>query len=156
MIIYKFIKSFLQHRKYKKILKKVYKQENLLENLSQLYGTEFKMDWIGRIYTVINPNINNGQYDVNDQIFEYNENGFDNNIYVEKQIMKKLAIAQQYIQTNNLFDLLTYEIRKIDDYDNYLFIIQPITLEDYVNSLKKLLILLGVLTIAGIGLAIYF
>jgi hypothetical protein len=114
------------------------------------------MDWIGRIYTVINPNINNGQYDVNDQIFEYNENGFDNNIYVERQIMKKLAIAQQYIQTNNLFDLLTYEIRKIDDYDNYLFIIQPITLEDYVNSLKKLLILLGILSIAGIGLAIYF
>lgn len=156
MIIYKFIKSFFQHRKYQKILKKVYKQENLLENLSKLYDTEFKIDWIGRVYTVINPNINNGQYDVNDQIFEYNENGFDNKIYVERQIMKKLAIAQQYIRTNNLFDLLTYEIRKIDDFGNYLFIIQPITLEDYVNNLKKLLILFGVLLLVGIGLLIYF
>lgn len=156
MIIYKFIKSFFLHRKYKKILKKVYKHENLLENLSQLYGTEFRMDWIGRIYTVINPNIVDGQYDVNNQIFEYNENGFDNNAYVEGQIMKKLAIAQQYIQTNNLFDLLTYEIRKIDDYGNYLFIIQPITLNDYLNNLKKLLILFGVLLLVGIGLLIYF
>jgi hypothetical protein len=31
---------------------------------------------------------------------------------------------------NNLFDLLTYELKKIDEYDNYLFIIKPITFDD--------------------------
>ena len=97
MIIYKFIKSFFLHRKYKKILKKVYKHENLLENLSQLYGTEFRMDWIGRIYTVINPNIVNGQYDVNNQIFEYNENGFDNNAYVEAPCGSSLHLYNRYV-----------------------------------------------------------
>ena len=44
--------------------------------------------------------------------------------------MDRLNIASRFIQANNLFDLLTYKIEKIDEYDNYLFIIQPITWDD--------------------------
>jgi hypothetical protein len=150
MIIYNFIKSYFLHRKYNKILKKVYKDENLINNLSSLFNTKFRVDWVGRIYTVINPNIVDGKYDPNAQVFEYGNNGLNNDEYVKRQIMQKLIIAEQFITTNNLFDMLTYDIKKLDDNGNFLFIIQPITLEDCLNNLKKLSILVGTISIISI------
>ena len=150
MIIYNFVKNLILHRKYTKVLNKVYKDENLLNNLSQLFGVQFKMDWIGRIYAIINPNIVNGEFDKTTQIYEYGENGLDNSIYVEQKIMEKLNVAAQFIQANNLFDLLTYRIERVDDYDNYLFVIQPITLEEALNSTKKFSILMSIVILTTI------
>lgn len=141
-----FFQSFWIHWKYSKLLRNIYKSENLIQNLTNLFGVQFKIDWIGRIYAIFNPNIHNGGFDQNSQIFEYNENGFDNRFLVEKRIMEMLSVASQFIRTKNLFDLLTYKIEKLDDYDNYLFIIQPITLDEYRKNLKKLVIF-GILPI---------
>ena len=130
MVFYKFIKNLLLNIKYTKLLTKIYKDEQLLSKFSQLFGTEFRIDWVGRVYTVINPNIIKDQFDVNTQIFEYGENGFTNEPYIEKWIMTKFNLVKDFIMANNLFDLLTYELKKIDEYDNYLFIIKPITFDD--------------------------
>lgn len=155
MITYRFIKYLLLHIKYTKILKRVFKDENLLDNLSKLFNSEFRMDWVGRIYTVINPLIQNGSYDINTQIFEYNENGFDNSAQIESYIMKQLNVAKLFIKTNNLFDMLTYRIEKIDDNGNYLFIIEPITWEDCKEYIRKFsYLLMGLLIITAIS--IYF
>lgn len=156
MIIYNFFKNLYLNVKYSKILNKVYKDERILENLSQLFGSEFKKDWINRIYTVINPNLLDNKLNTNTQIFEYDENGLNNSPYIEKWIMDRLNIAQQFIQANNLFDLLTYEIKKIDDYDNYLLIIEPITLKDCIKYTKRFGILLNILIIIAILLVIIF
>lgn len=150
MIIYNFIKYLILNIKYTNLLSKVYKEENLLNNLSQLFGSNFKKDWIGRVYTVINPNIFDGKFDNTTQIFEYNQNGLDNNIYIEQWIMNRFNIISQFIQTNNLFDLLTYKIEKIDDYDNYLLVLEPITLRDCIKYSKYFCILFIVLMIIGI------
>ena len=135
-----FFQSFWIHWKYSKLLRNIYKSENLIQNLTNLFGVQFKIDWVGRIYAIFNPNIYNGGFDQNSQIFEYNENGFDNSCLVEKRVMEMLSVASQFIRAKNLFDLLTYKIKKIDDYDNYLFIIQPITLDEYRKNIKKLVI----------------
>ena len=43
------------------------------------------MDWVGRLYTVINPNITDDKLDLTTQFFEYDENGLNNNdIFVNK------------------------------------------------------------------------
>ena len=110
---------------------KVYKEENILQNLSALFRSSFSKDWIGRVYTVLNPNLmENGEFSYNNQIYEYGANGLTNASYIERWIMERLNIANGFIQANNLFDLLVYDIKKIDDYDNYLFTMQPITLAD--------------------------
>ena len=113
-----------------KIIKNVYREDDMLNKLSELFGTEFRMDWVGRIYTVINPNIVDNKLDINTQIFEYGETGLSNQIYVERYIMLKLNLIKDFVIANNLFDLLTYRIEKLDEYDNYLFVIEPITFED--------------------------
>lgn len=130
MVFYKFIKNLIVNYKYTKLLTKIYEDEKLLTKFSQLFGTEFRIDWVGRIYTVINPNIIDDKFDINTQIFEYGENGFSNDPYIEKWIMTKFNIVKDFIMANNLFDLLTYEIKKIDEYDNYLFVIKPITFDE--------------------------
>ena len=135
-------------------MKRIYSDEQLLNKFSQLFGTEFRMDWVGRIYAVFNPNIINDELDVNSQIFEYGENGLTNSPYIEKWIMTKLNIVKDFIMANNLFDLLTYEIKKIDDYDNYLFIIKPITFDDCVKWTKIFGITYSILTIIAISLLI--
>lgn len=154
MVFYSFIKNLLLNVKYTRLLKSIYSDEQLLNKFSQLFGTEFRMDWVGRIYAVFNPNIINDELDVNSQIFEYGENGLTNSPYIEKWIMTKLNIVKDFIMANNLFDLLTYEIKKIDDYDNYLFIIKPITFDDCVKWTKIFGITYSILTIIAISLLI--
>lgn len=147
MIIYRFIKYLILNIKYTKILNKIYQNENILSNLSMLFKSQFKKDWIGRLYTVINPHLLGEDFDINTIIYEYNENGLDNRTWVERWIMTRLNIAQSFIQTNNLFDLLTYDIKKLDEYDNYLFVIEPITLRDCLKYTKYFIILLTILGI---------
>lgn len=149
MILFKFLKYFILNLKYTRILKNVYKDENLLLKFSQLFGTEFRIDWVGRIYTVINPNVIKEQFDTNTQIFEYGENGFSNTVYIEHWIMTKLNAAQNFIMANNLFDLLTYEIKRLDNYDNYLFIIKPITFDDCIKWTKTFAIVYSILAVIG-------
>lgn len=156
MIIYNFLKHTIQHIKYIKLLNKIYKEEDLISNLSQLFNSQFRVDWVGRVYTVLNPHISNEEFNYNTQIYEYNENGLDSNVYVEKWIMEKLNIASQFIKNNDLFDILTYDIKKLDDYDNYLFVMKPITSEDCWTWIKRFMMLMGGLVVVGVTLLIIF
>jgi len=153
MIFYKFITNLILNLKYTKIIKDVYKNDNIIEKLSKLFETEFRIDWVGRIYCVINPNIIGDKLDTNTQIFEYGENGLSNSAYIERYIMFKLNLIRDFVIANNLFDLLTYRIEKLDDYDNYLFVIEPITFEDCNKWTKIFTItytLLAILTTIGL------
>lgn len=145
-----FIKKLVSNIKYTKLLKKIYKDEFLLQRFSELFGTEFRLDWVGRMYTVINPNIIDDKLDVNTQIFEYGENGFTNEPYIEKYIMTRFNLVKDFIMANNLFDLLTYEIKRIDEYDNYLLVIKPITFDECKKWTKIFASVYAAITIVGV------
>ena len=155
MITYRFIKYLLLHITYCKILNNVYKNENLLDNLSALFKVRFKKDWVGRVYAVFNPHIQEGIFNPNNQIYEYTDKGLVNDAYVEAYILNQLNIAKRFIQANNLFDLLTYRLEKLDENDNYLFIMEPITWSDCKKYSKIFTILLATIGIIG-GISIYF
>lgn len=148
MIVFNFIKYLYIHLKYYNVIKAAYKEESFIDKLTQMFGVKFKKDWIGRLYAVINPNISTP---LSDQVFEYNERGLDNKTYIEKWIMDRMNVLNEFILSRNLFDVLTYNIKKLDNYDNYLFVIQPITLKDCLKWSKKFFILLlALLLIFGI------
>ena len=156
MIFYKFIKNLILNTKYSKIIRKVYKEDDMINKLSQLFDTEFRMDWVGRLYCVINPNIIENKFDINTQVFEYGENGLNNNVYIEKYIMTKLNAIKDFVIANNLFDLLTYHIEKLDEYDNYLFVIEPITFQDCKKWTKIFLIVYSILIFFSITFCLIF
>ena len=152
MVFYSFIKNLVLNIKYTRLLKKIYKDEFLLQRFSELFGTEFRLDWVGRMYTVINPNIINDKLDINTQIFEYGVNGLTNEPYIEKYIMTRFNLVKDFIVANNLFDLLTYEIKRLDEYDNYLFVIKPITFDECKKWTKIFIGVYSAIIIAGITL----
>lgn len=131
--------------KYNCILRRIYKEENILDNLGSLMGVRFKTDWIGRAYTVIHPQTgNNGVYDINTQIFEYGPDGLNNVVGVESWVMKRLNIASQFIRAKNLFDMLTYTIKYIDS-NNFLFTLMPVPYSDMVKYGKRFVCILFIL-----------
>lgn len=155
MIIYNFFKNLILNIRYTKIIRRVFKEEGLLEGLSQIFKTNFKVDWVGRVYAVLNPNLDeSGQYSPNTQIFEYGEGGLNNERMVEQWVMERMIVISDFIRTNNLFELLTYSLKKLDDYDNYLFILEPITLHDCFKWSKWMIGLMSGLIIVGITLLI--
>jgi len=155
VIIYNFFKNLILNIRYTKIIRRVFKEEGLLEGLSQIFKTNFKVDWVGRVYAVLNPNLDeSGQYSPNTQIFEYGEGGLNNERMVEQWVMERMIVISDFIRTNNLFELLTYSLKKLDDYDNYLFILEPITLHDCFKWSKWMIGLMSGLIIVGITLLI--
>jgi len=153
-----FFKNYKKYHERKKLLLKIYEEENLTQNLSQLIGANFKIDNAGRLYGVFNPFLKDGQFAYNEVIYEYNVAGMAFDSYVEKTLMEKMNIANSFIVNHQLFDLVTYNIKKLDEQGNYLFIITPLYFDETISSGKKLLkwiaSLGSIAAIAGIVLAI--
>lgn len=151
MIIYNFLKFLIMYIRYNRVLNDVYKKENILEGLSSTLGTELKQDWIGRLYAVVNPYIVDGKYDPSKIITEIGKD-IPTHMVLEKYVMERFNIASQFIQTNNLFDLMTYKMTRLDEYENYLLVLYPLPYSDLVIWSKRLLIELVVVMIILIGL----
>lgn len=155
MFICKFIWCLIKNLKLQRLLNKIYVDDKIIEKLSYALGAQFRRDWIGRLYCVVNPFIRDGKFQP-EQILEYNERGeLDNKQYIEQWIMTRLNIIQAFIRTNNLFDLLVYKIDLIRD-DNYLLIIQPYTLKGTLKAAKNAAIELVCLVIILLVLFIFF
>lgn len=155
MIIYNFFKYLILSIQYNRILGKAIREENILHGLSIMLGTELSQDWIGRIYGVVNPYVKDGKFDPESIVTELGKD-VPSEMAIEKFIMERLLIAQQFIRANNLFDLLTYEIKKLDDYENYLFIMEPIPYAELFTWAKRLgWLMLGLIGI-GVICAILF
>ena len=151
MIIYNFLKFLIMYIRYNRVLNDVYKKENILEGLSSTLGAELKQDWIGRLYAVVNPYIVDGKYDPSKIITEIGKD-IPTNMVLEKYVMERFNIASQFIQANNLFDLMSYKMTRLDEYENYLLVLYPLPYSDLVVWGKRLLIELIVLMIILVGL----
>lgn len=139
MFLYKFFRKLFQHLKYQRIIKEAYEREQLVAKISLLLGVQFKLDWINRLYAVVNPNIKDGKYNP-EQIYEFDFDGNPyNNEWVTKWVMERMGILRNFLQTANLFDVLEYKIKDLGNL-NYLIIFQPITLTFLLKSIRPAII----------------
>ena len=148
------IPDLVTYIKHIRVINKMVKAENLLSNLSTMFGTTFKRDWIGRIYTVINPVV---QLKPEELIYEYDANGMNIKSTVYKFVMDRMVAANNFIVNHELFDILTYDIEQLDDDYNFLFVLTPIAWPDLRSSLKRFVWeAAGLLAAGAAGLAAYF
>lgn len=161
MITYNFIKTLIYYIKYCKILKAAYYKEGLLKNLNMALNTEFSMDWVGRLYTVLNSNI----LAMNDDsvsgsssiIYEFTVDGsLSDRAHIEKWIMDRMNFLNMFIQQNSLFDIITYTLTKIDDNGNWLLVLEPLNFQDMKKWTKRFITLLAAIIIILITLFIIF
>jgi hypothetical protein len=143
-----FIPTLFRYHKIRRIIRKVDEAENLLGNLSNIYGAQFKEDWVGRWYTVLNPLVR--KMETTDGVpFEYTNDGISNRAYVEKWCMDHMFAASNFIKNKELLDIMTYSLTRLDDNENYLFVLKPILFDDLKKSFKRFSILIAILAVAA-------
>lgn len=151
------IRNLIDYVKTKRIIKEVIKEEDLLNNLSSLfskgdYRIKFKQDWIGRIYAVVNPVVQDPQ----SRIFEFGEEGVNIKSFVHKWVMDHMIAADTFIKNHELFDILIYNIEQLDDDYNFLFTLTPIAWYDFWKSLKRFFWISSIIVVLAIIALIIF
>lgn len=128
--IHKIFKTY----KITKKLKKIYKEDDIVEKLSYITNINFKVDWVGRIYGIFNPLVN---IPLNERVFDGDNNKLLSLDFVNKYLLERLDIASKFITEQTLFDYLTLE-NVILDNQNSLIIITPMNLyEDEILDNKN-------------------
>ena len=135
------IVELFKYRKLRKLIDKIDNEEQIFDNFSKLFQSKFKTDWIGRRYTVLNPRIQGIDKDdtsgISSQIFEFTEQGMRDSIFIEKWCMDRVRAASLYIVNKQLLDVLTYSIERLDDNENFLFVLKPYLFDDLKDAFRK-------------------
>lgn len=133
------LSDIINYFKIQRVLRKIYASEKIPENLSHLFGVDCKVDWVGRLYMVVNPLIQNVNTGGNSIIMDHNDK-----MMIEEWVMKNLELIKNFVVNNQLFDLLTYSITKIDDDENYLVVFKNV----YFDDMKRLVKIIGISSLA--------
>lgn len=119
-----------------------------------LYSDEFKLvlkrylhlnvkrDWIGRLYGVLNPNLDiDGKFDINNVIIEIDGDNTNNNEYIKHWTYKQLNLIGSLFKIEKLYDYinLTFEHVGPDNHDNYLLIFDISSRKYLLYSFKRFL-----------------
>ncbi|MBQ1570582.1 MAG: hypothetical protein IIZ78_05605 [Clostridiales bacterium] len=147
------MKNIINFIRYNRILKQVYANENFVENISRQMGVQFSVDRLNRVYAVINPHIQNikNTDGSSSMIYQYNtDNTMTNDLHIQKWIMEQLNISAMFIRETNMFELMTYELKKLDDDQNYLIVFENLYTKGFLKELKIYSIILPILLVATV------
>ena len=151
------MKNIINFIRYNRILKQVYANENFVENISRQMGVQFSVDRLNRVYAVINPHIQNIKNNdgSSSMIYQYNtDNTMTNDLHIQKWIMEQLNISSMFIRETNMFELMTYELKKLDDDQNYLIVFENLYTKGFLKELKIYSIILPILLVATVLLCV--
>lgn len=142
--IYNLILDFISFVRDKNTVSKVFYSNDFKLILNTYLNTRFRNDWIGRIYGVINPNINiNGNIDFSNTIIELNDNLTNDDLFVHNWIYRQLHLMSNAlkIKSSAFFDYIGMSIEKIEPstQNNYLIIFDIVSRNALINSLKHFL-----------------
>ena len=104
--------------------------------LKEYLNVEIRKDWIGRLYGVINPNINKKT------IIELDDEDTNNNEYVKHWTYKQLTIIGEVFKIENLYHFIDLEFKPVGPKgaDNYLLIFDIVSRKEFTKNLKKTLL----------------
>ena len=145
-ICYKFItliKSIYLYISDYNTIADVFYSDGFKKMLNEYLHVEIDKDWIGRLYGVINPNIDiDGNYNPNNIIIELNDDYTNNNEYVKTWIYKQLNLVAQLFSMSNLYNYISLDIDHIGpiNADNYLLVFDIASRKNMVANLNKFLI----------------
>lgn len=111
--------------------------------LKEYLNVDIKKDWIGRLYGVVNPNINEeGKFDVTRTIIEFDDDNTNNKEYVKHWAHKQLYIIGEVFKIENLYHFIDLEFRHVGpkEADNYLLIFDIVSRKELANNIKRMLL----------------
>lgn len=123
--------------------------------LEKYLNLKVKKDWIGRIYGIINPNLDiNGKLDFNNTIIEIDDNNTNSNEYVKNFIYKQMNMVKYVfdLSESGFFDYIGCDITHVGpkEHDNYLIVFYIVSQKAMLQNLKRLLKQFSIYTIIAI------
>ena len=112
--------------------------------LEKYLNLKVKKDWIGRIYGVINPNLDiNGNVNFANTIIEIDDNNTNSNEYVKNWIYKYMNMVKYVfkLDESGFFDYIGCDIEHVGpkEHDNYLVVFYIVSQKAMLQNLKRLL-----------------
>lgn len=113
--------------------------------LKRYLNVDFKKDWIGRLYAVINPLIDiDGKMNFNNVIIELDDTNTNNNDYVKSWVMKQMSMINALFKLENsgFFDIIGVKFKHVGpkNQDNYLVIFDICSRLEFTSYIKKTII----------------
>lgn len=119
-----------------------------------------RIDWLGRVYGVVNPAINEkGEFDYNGMVFELNGVNTNNQTWVENWLYKQMILVNNIfdVQKTGFFDIIDANVKHVgpENADNYLIIFDIASRKEMVRRWKRVLLQsIGYAAVAGIMLLV--
>lgn len=119
-----------------------------------------RIDWLGRVYGVVNPAINEkGEFDYNGMVFELNGVNTNNQTWVENWLYKQMILVNNIfdVQKTGFFDIIDANIKHVgpENADNYLIVFDIASRKEMVRRWKRVILQSIVYAVvAGISLLI--
>lgn len=111
--------------------------------IKQYIHVDLDKDWLGRLYGVINPNIDiDGNFNFSNVIIEIDNEMTNNNEYVKNWIYKQLHLIQELFNLHNLYNYISLDIRHVGPVngDNYLIVFDITSRKKIGYYLKRIFI----------------
>ena len=119
-----------------------------------------RIDWIGRVYGVVNPAINEkGEFDYNGMVFELNGVNTNNKTWVENWLYKQMILVNNIfdVQKTGFFDIIDANVKHVgpENADTYLIVFDIASRKEMVRRWKRVILQSIVYAVvAGISLLI--
>ena len=119
-----------------------------------------RIDWLGRVYGVVNPAINEkGEFDYNGMVFELNGVNTNNQTWVENWLYKQMILVNNIfdVQKTGFFDIIDANVKHVgpENADNYLIVFDIASRKEMVRRWRRVLIQgIGYAAVAGIVLLV--
>lgn len=127
--------------------------------LKRYLNLDVSKDWIGRLYGIINPNIDiNGNFNINNVIIEIDGNNTNNNEQVKTWAYKQLTLIGQLFKIENLYNYIDLTFKHVGpkEADNYLLVFDMVSRKEMSYMFKKMFIQLSIYAVIFIILLYLF
>lgn len=122
-----------------------------------LYGDDFKnilkrylnidleKDWLGRLYGVLNPNIDvDGHFNINNTILYIDGELTNNNdqlLHFQSFVFQQLDLIGKIFKLENMYNYITFKLEHVGpiNADNYLLVFDIASRKSMANQFKKVL-----------------
>ena len=152
---YDFVKSYIEYRKTRNAIKDVFYGDDFTMVIKRYLNVDLDKDWLGRLYGVINPNVDiKGNLNVNNVIIEIDGNNTNTDEYVKTWIYKQLSMMGQLFNMRNLYTNINMEIEHVGpiDQDNYLIVFDIVDRGIMASAFKKFIKTLTTYAVIGVSI----
>lgn len=141
--IFNLFKSIYIYAKDYNIIGDMFYGDGFKDIIKTYLHIDLKKDWIGRLYGIVNPNIDiDGSFNINNVIMEIDGDLTNNNQYVSNWIYKQLKLVQELFNFNNFYSYISLDIKHVGPSiaDNYLLVFDIASRRNITKYFKQTII----------------